>query len=98
MQTVEEPRTRDDPFSIEVEDVTGQLRRRVAGIPPEATVGEVVESLREKLRLPDQDGEGHPMRYGARTAGGDVLNASDRVRDVLDPGELVTLTRSVTAG
>lgn len=97
MSTAELTSQENEFLSIEVEDFTGQIRRR-AKIPKAASVGEFVATVSEQLRLPDQDAQGRPVLYGARTADGGGLNASDRVGDVLKAGELVTLTKSVTAG
>ncbi len=87
-----------DTMTLEVEDFTGQMRRRARGIPRTATVSELVDSVRSGLQLPDQDAQGRPIQYGALTAGGEMLNPTDEVGDVLDNDELVTLTKSVTAG
>lgn len=85
-------------MTLEVEDFTGQVRRRAPGIPRSATVNDLVESIRSELHLPDQDAEGRPIQYGALSSRGDLLNATDRVGDVLDEDEVVTLSKSVTAG
>jgi hypothetical protein len=84
-------------LNLEVEDFTGQMRHR-AKIPKDVTVGEFVAAVSEQLKLPEQDAQGRPVIYGARTAHGDLLNASDRVGDVVLDDEVVTLTKSATAG
>jgi hypothetical protein len=85
-------------MTLEVEDFTGQVRRRARNIPSDEPVGDLVNNLREELHLPDIDASGRPVRYGATTSRGDVLNFTDRVGDVLEEGEVITLTKSVTAG
>jgi hypothetical protein len=85
-------------MTLEVEDFTGQVRRRAPGIPRNATVSDLVESIRSELQLPDQDAQGRPIQYGALTSRGEMLNATDQVGDVLDEAEVVTLSKSVTAG
>jgi len=85
-------------MSLEIEDFTGQLRRRAGGIPRTATVGDLVDSVRGEMRLPDQDAQGRPIQYGALTSRGEMLNPTDQVGEVLDDDEVVTLTKSVTAG
>ncbi len=85
-------------MTIDVEDFTGQVRRRARGIPRNAMVGDLVESIRGEMQLPEHDAQGRPIQYSALTAGGEMLNATDRVGDVLEEEELVTLTKSVTAG
>lgn len=85
-------------MTLDVEDFTGQVRQRAAGIPRTATVSDLIDSIRSELQLPDQDAQGHPIQYGALTSRGDMLNATDQLGDVLDDEEVVTLTKSVTAG
>lgn len=87
-----------DTMTLEVEDITGQVRRRAGGIPRDVTVGEFVSGISSELDLPDQDAQGRPILYGARSSSGDVLNLTDRLGDVLRENEVVTLTKSVTAG
>lgn len=89
---------KDDTMTVEVEDFTGQVRRRAGGIPRNATVSDLVESIQHDMQLPDQDAQGRPILYGAATAHGQMLNATDLVGEVLDDEEVVTLTKSVTAG
>ena len=79
-----------------VEDFTGQVRRP-ASVPSAATVQSVLAELEKQLALANTDPQGKPILYGARV-GDTVLNPSDRVGDVIRPGDVVTLTKSVTAG
>ena len=84
-------------MSLTVEDFTGQVRHKASGIPRDATMGELIESLAARLRLPENDAQGRPVSYAAR-AHGSSLNESDRIGDVLEDDEVVTLTQNVTAG
>jgi hypothetical protein len=84
-------------MSLMVEDFTGQMRHRASGIPRDATMGEVLASLAGRLRLPVNDSQGRPVTYAARARGAS-LNESDRVGEVLEENEVVTLTQNVTAG
>jgi len=84
-------------MSLVVEDFTGQVRHKASGIPRDATLGELIDSVANRLRLPGNDSQGRPVTYAAR-AGGVSLNESDRVGDVLTDNEVVTLTQNVTAG
>jgi hypothetical protein len=88
----------DDPIAINVEEMTGNLTRRAAGIPRNATIEDLIASLSHALHMPDTDAQGHPILYGLRTADGDPLNPTDRVREVLQQDDTVTITKSVTAG
>lgn len=85
-------------MSLEIEDFTGQVRRRANDIPRSATVSDLVDSIRGEMQLPEQDAQGRPIQYGALTSNGDMLNAADEIGDVLENEEVVTLTKSVTAG
>jgi hypothetical protein len=84
-------------MSLTVEDFTGQVRHRASGIPRDATLSEVLDALTSRLRLPANDSQGRPVTYAARAKGAS-LNESDRVGDVLEENEVVTLTQNVTAG
>jgi hypothetical protein len=84
-------------MSLVVEDFTGQVRHKASGIPRDATLGELIGSVANRLRLPANDSQGRPVTYAAR-ARGVSLNESDRVGDVLEENETVTLTQNVTAG
>ena len=85
-------------ISIEVEDFTGQVRRRAPAGPRDARVSELVERLRQTLHLPEVDASGRPVLYGARDRRGNALNSSDMVGDVLEEDDLMTITKNVTAG
>ena len=63
-------------MNLYVEDFVGQARRRATGIPRDATVGDVVTNLSQQLDLPQQDAQGRPILYGARSAEGDVFYSS----------------------
>lgn len=90
----------NDPrnMALLVEDFSGQVRRRADRIPRAATVNDLIDSIRDEMQLPDQDAQGRPIQYGAVSSRGEMLNASDRLGDVLDDEEVVMLTKSVTAG
>lgn len=85
-------------MTLEVEDFTGQVRRRAKGIPRSAMVSDLVDSIRGELALPDHDAHGRPIQYGAIRSHGEMLNATDQLGEVLEDEELITLTKSVTAG
>lgn len=85
-------------MTVDVEDFTRQVRRRATGIPRNAMVSDLVESIRREMQLPDQDAQGRPIQYGALSSTGEMLNLTDKVGDVLDEEDVVTLAKSVTAG
>ena len=84
-------------MTLFVEDFTGQVRHRASGVPQDATLGELIAGVSNRLRLPANDSQGRPVTYAAR-AGGASLNEGDRVGDVLQDNAVVTLTQNVTAG
>jgi hypothetical protein len=85
-------------MTLEVEDFLGHVRRRASGIPRTATVSDLVNSIRGELQLPHEDAQGRPVQYGAISSRGNMLNANDVLGEVLEDQEVVTLTKSVTAG
>ena len=86
-----------ETIDLTVEDFTGQIRRRARGIPRDATVGDLVGGLTSELHLPANDTQGRPLSYSARARGESLLE-SDRIGDVLETEDVVTLAPNVTAG
>jgi hypothetical protein len=90
--------TTETTTSLVVEDLTGQVRRKVKGVDKRATVGDLVSTLVRELKLPANDAQGRPLSYAARANGASLVE-SDRIGDVLpEEGTVVTLTQNVTAG
>ena len=56
-----------------------------------------MSSLVTDLRLPVNDSQGRPLTYTAH-ANGESLLESDRLGDILQEEETVTLSQNVTAG
>ncbi len=83
---------------LQIEDFTGQFSRQASGIPRNASIGDLVDSVSSEMQLPQRDAQGRPILYGARSTRGEMLNPTDLVGDVLDNEETLTLTKSVTAG
>lgn len=87
-----------DP-AFEVADVTGQKVMAVSSVPSAATVSEVVGSLLGQMRLPPSDTRGRPLTYHARLdREGRHLLGSERVADVVQPGDRLVLQPNVDAG
>ena len=84
-------------MSLVVEDFTGQMRFKAPRVPTDATIGDLISNVASHLRLPLNDTQGRPVTYAARARGGS-LNETDRIGDVLEQNEVVTLTQNVTAG
>ena len=84
---------------LQVSDVTGQKRKSISNIPPDCTVGELVQELLSELQLPKNDGAGRPLQYQARLdREGRHLNGSETVGDALQAGDSVVLTPNIEAG
>ena len=75
-----------------------RVREAATGRDGLAAADDTISAMVLDVHLPDIDASGRPVRYGARTSRGDVLNFTDRVGDVLEEGDVITLTKNVTAG
>jgi hypothetical protein len=84
---------------VTFEDVSGQNRKRVSGIPTDAQVSEVVKRLLADMHLPDADAEGRPVTYTARLEReARHLGGNERIGDVVEPGDNLRLLPSIEAG
>jgi hypothetical protein len=84
---------------FEVSDVSGQKLLNVSGVPVDATVGELVQGLIGKMRLPANDAGGRPLTYHARLdREGRHLQGTERVAEALKSGDRVVLQPNVDAG
>lgn len=85
--------------TFEVRDVTGQKVMAVSSVSAAVTVAELVRSLVGQMRLPASDAAGRPLTYHARLdREGRHLLGSERVADVVLPGDHVVLQPNVDAG
>jgi hypothetical protein len=86
-------------IGVEVSDVSGQKLVNVNNLPPDASVGEMIQGLLGRMHLPQNDTSGRPLTYHARhEREGRHLHASERVGDVLQTGDRVTLQPNIDAG
>jgi hypothetical protein len=86
-------------IALKVSDVSRQKLADVDGVQPDSTVGELVQGLLDEMRLPQSDTSGRPLAYHAllqREAR--HLHAAERVGDVLEMGDQLTLQPNVDAG
>ncbi len=84
--------------NITATDLTGQKRVR-ARAPMAATMGDFVEGLLPKLRLPSLDTSGRALTYHARVDRlGRHAHASETVGEVLVPDDQITLHPNIDAG
>lgn len=86
-------------LSLQARDVSGQKTVNVNGVPPDASVGELVHGLVSKMNLPPNDVEGYPLNYHARLEReGRHLRASETVGDVLEEQDEIVLQPHIVAG
>ena len=84
---------------IHASDVTGQNQVEVDDLPADSTVGEVLDGLVPRMRLPRKDSGGRPLTYHARLEReGRHLNRSERIGDALQPNDRVVLQPNIDAG
>ena len=84
---------------FEVSDVSGQKLLNVSGVPVDATIGELVQGLIGKMRLPANDAGGRPLTYHAwLDREGRHLQATERVAETVRSGDRVVLQPNVDAG
>lgn len=86
-------------MGLRVSDVSGQHAVRASGVPRSSTVGELVDGLLARMGLARIDSEGRPLNYQARLERRGVhLRGSDRVGDVLQENDELTLAPNIDAG
>ncbi len=84
---------------FEVSDVSGQKVLSVSNVPVDATVGELIQGLVGRMRLPANDAGGRPLTYHARLdREGRHLQGAERVSTAVLPGDRVVLQPNVDAG
>jgi hypothetical protein len=84
---------------FEITDVTGQKVLAVSNVADEVTIGELIQEVLGKMRLPSNDASGRPLSYHARLdREGRHLQGAERVRESLKPGDRVVLQPNVDAG
>ena len=86
-------------LDISATDVTGQNVVRIRALDREMTVGELLESLVPRMRLPRLGNGGRPMNYHARLEReGRHLHATEVVGDALQPSDRIMLQPTIEAG
>jgi len=87
------------PLDISATDVTGQNEVRVNSLDREMTVGELLEALVPRMKLPQLGNGGRPLSYQARLEReGRHLHASEVVGDALQPSDRIMLQPTIEAG
>ena len=88
-----------ETLSIQASDVSGQKLANVQGLPPDSTVGELVQGLLGEMNLPQNDASGRPLTYHARLdREGRHLHASETVGESLETDDRIVLHPNVDAG
>lgn len=86
-------------IGLKVSDVSGQKMANVGNVPPDATVGELIQGLLSQMNLPQNDVSGRPLTYHALLEReGRHLHASELVGDALQTGDKVVLQPNIDAG
>ena len=86
-------------LTLEIADVSNQKRIRKQNVQADASVGELVMETLPALHLPSRSAKGEPYTYHLRLEReGRHLNASERVGDVLQENDRVTLLPNIDAG
>jgi hypothetical protein len=92
-------RSGTDVIEIKVSDVSKQKVLDVDDVPTDATVGDLVQGLLREMGIPSNDHEGRSLTYRAMLhREGRHLFSHERVGDVLETGDHLTLQRNVDAG
>lgn len=85
--------------AFDVSDVSGQKVLRVSNVPIDATVGELVQGLVGRMRLPVNDAGGRVLTYHARLdREGRHLQGSERVATAVLTDDRIVLQPNVDAG
>jgi hypothetical protein len=86
-------------MEIKAADVTGQNVVNVNNLDREITVGELIEGLVPRMKLPRLGNGGRPLTYHARLEReGRHLHATEVVGDALQTEDRITLQPTIEAG
>ncbi|MGD0910668.1 MAG: hypothetical protein ABR928_02165 [Terracidiphilus sp.] len=86
-------------IELEISDVSGQKVLSVANAPTANTVGELIREVLGHMNLPKNDTGGAPLTYQARLERTGVnLHSAERIGDILESHDRLTLQPNVDAG
>jgi hypothetical protein len=89
----------DVGLGLQISDVSGQKLHKVSDVPPDATVGELIQGMLAQMSLPENDVSGRPLTYHARLEReGRHLHASERLGDAVLEGDRLVLQPNIDAG
>ena len=84
---------------ISVSDLTGQKRFRVKSVPKDSTIGDFLQELLVKTKLPRNDSAGRQLRFRVRlNRECRHLDAGELVGDSLQEDDEISLHPHVMAG
>jgi len=89
-----------DTVGIRVSDATGQKVFRAPAIPADASVGQMLQALLQKMGLGrSTDSSGRPVSFKVRLARQSrYLNSGERVGDCLRTDDEISLAPDIQAG
>jgi hypothetical protein len=88
-----------DVIEVTASDVSKQKIVTVDDVPNDSTVGDLVQGLLDEMGIPRNDRQGRSLTYRAMLEReGRHLFSHERVGDVLQTGDYLTLQRNVDAG
>lgn len=86
-------------IELMVSDVSNQKVVTVEDVPADSTVGDLVQGLLEEMGIPQNDQSGRSLTYRAMLhREGRHLFSHERVGEVLETGDQLTLHPNVDAG
>ncbi len=86
-------------LKLQIQDVTGQKAKLVSGIQPDTTVGELIDGVLVRMKLPETDSEGRPISYfGRLEREGRHLHRTEIIGDAVQTDDRITLLPNVEAG
>jgi hypothetical protein len=84
---------------LEATDISGQKKVKLTEVPPDSSVGELVQDLIDELQLKKIDSSGRSLSYHAlRHRESRHLHATEFVGEALQPGDRITLQPDIDAG
>lgn len=86
-------------LKLHVQDVTGQKEKMVSDLKADATVGQLIDGLLARMKLPENDSQGRPISYfGRLEREGRHLHRTEILGDAVQTDDRITLLPNVEAG
>jgi hypothetical protein len=85
-------------LELQVADVTGQKRANVRDVPPDSTVGELIQEVVQEMKLSRNDAAGRPLVFHALLEReGRHLHSSEKLTEAVQTGDHLVLHPNVDA-